>query len=67
MRRPQASFEAQPRIARLLAPKMGIDPYRQVGKCIRIYPEFLKKHCIQWADRVVRPYAKNPHNKSNRR
>ena len=26
MRRPQASFEAQPRIARLLAPKMGIDP-----------------------------------------
>ena len=27
MRRPQASFEAQPRAARLLAPKMGIDPY----------------------------------------
>ena len=29
MRRPQASFEAQPRIARLLAPKMGIGPYRK--------------------------------------
>ena len=29
MRRPQASFEAQPRIARLLAPKMGIGPYNQ--------------------------------------
>ena len=43
MRRPQASFEAQPRIARLLAPKMGIDPYRQVGKCIRIRPGFPKK------------------------
>ena len=28
MRRPQASFEAQPRAARLLAPKMGIDPYK---------------------------------------
>ena len=27
MRCPQASFEAQPRIARLLAPKMGIGPY----------------------------------------
>ena len=27
MRRPRASFEAQPRAARLLAPKMGIDPY----------------------------------------
>ena len=27
MRRPQASFEAQPRFARLLAPKMGIGPY----------------------------------------
>ena len=27
MRRPQASFEAQPRAARLLAPKMGIVPY----------------------------------------
>ena len=43
MRRPQASFEAQPRIARLLAPKMGIDPYRQVGKCIWIRPGFPKK------------------------
>ena len=31
MRRPQASFEAQPRFARLLAPKMGIGPYKQVG------------------------------------
>ena len=29
MRRPQASFEAQPRTARLLAPKMGIVPYEQ--------------------------------------
>ena len=29
MRRPQASFEAQPRAARLLAPKMGIDPYKR--------------------------------------
>ena len=29
MRRPQASFEAQPRAARLLAPKMGIGPYKQ--------------------------------------
>ena len=27
MRCPQASFEAQPRFARLLAPKMGIGPY----------------------------------------
>ena len=27
MRCPQASFEAQPRSARLLAPKMGIGPY----------------------------------------
>ena len=31
MRCPQASFEAQPRIARLLAPKMGIDPYTETG------------------------------------
>ena len=30
MRRPQASFEAQPRIARLLAPKMGIGPYKSL-------------------------------------
>ena len=29
MRRPQTGFEAQPRIARLLAPKMGIGPYRK--------------------------------------
>ena len=27
--RPQTGFEAQPRIARLLAPKMGIGPYRK--------------------------------------
>ena len=33
MRRPQASFEAQPRIARLLAPKMGIGPYRLLAYC----------------------------------
>ena len=32
MRRPQASFEAQPRAARLLAPKIGIDPYKQTRK-----------------------------------
>ncbi len=32
MRRPQASFEAQPRIARLLAPKMGIGPLHPRGK-----------------------------------
>ena len=37
MRRPQASFEAQPRIARLLAPKMGIDPYSTSGNCAQIY------------------------------
>ena len=38
MRRPQASFEAQPRAARLLAPKMGIDPYKwnaYLHRCIR--------------------------------
>ena len=38
MRRPQASFEAQPRAARLLAPKMGIDPYKygtDSHRCIR--------------------------------
>jgi len=35
MRRPQASFEAQPRIARLLAPKMGIDPYNAYRRCIK--------------------------------
>ena len=32
MRRPQASFEAQPRAARLLAPKIGIVPYRQTSR-----------------------------------
>ena len=32
MRRPQASFEAQPRAARLLAPKIGIVPYEQIRK-----------------------------------
>ena len=39
MRRPQASFEAQPRAARLLAPKMGIDPYKRCACphwCIRV-------------------------------
>ena len=38
MRRPQASFESQPRAARLLAPKMGIDPYKRCTfshQCIR--------------------------------
>ena len=29
MRRLQTGFEVQPRIARLLAPKMGIGPYRK--------------------------------------
>ena len=32
MRCPRASFEAQPRFARLLAPKMGIGPYKRMGK-----------------------------------
>ena len=32
MRCPQASFEAQPRIARLLAPKMGIGPYKELRR-----------------------------------
>ena len=36
MRCPQASFEAQPRIARLLAPKMGIGPYNHTSRYIRI-------------------------------
>ena len=35
---------------------VGIDPYKQVEKCIRIRSGFPKKHCIQRADRVVRPY-----------
>ena len=38
MRRPQAGFEAQLRTARLLAPKMGIDPYKHktyLHRCIR--------------------------------
>ena len=33
MRRPQASFEAQPRFARLL----GIDPCKRAGRCVRIW------------------------------
>ncbi len=39
MRRPQASFEAQPRFARLLAPKMGIGPYK-TQLCIRVIHPF---------------------------
>ena len=46
MRRPQASFEAQPRFARLLAPKMGIGPYNKTGKCMRMRPSFSKNRCI---------------------
>ena len=36
MRCPQASFEAQPRSARLLAPKMGIGPYNAYKSSVRI-------------------------------
>ena len=36
MRHPQASFEAQPRIARLLAPKIGIGPYKACTDSVRI-------------------------------
>ena len=39
MRRPQAGFEAQPRAARLLAPRMGIDPYKRGADshwCVRV-------------------------------
>ena len=38
MRCPQASFEAQPRFARLLAPKMGIGPYMALLKNIPATP-----------------------------
>ena len=40
MRRPQASFEAQPRAAQLLAPKIGIDPYKRYAFlhwCVRFF------------------------------
>ena len=42
MRRPQASFEAQPRIARLLAPKKGIDPYTETGSAYVCAAAFCK-------------------------
>ena len=45
MRRPQASFEAQPRIARLLAPKMGIDPYTETGSACVCAAAFRKISC----------------------
>ena len=44
MRRPQASFEAQPRAARLLAPKMGIDPYG-ILRCRRTLYDFAAASC----------------------
>ena len=57
MRCPQASFEAQPRIARLLAPKMGIGPYIQKTGSCGFMIDFRKMlHSVR-ADRVVRPYA----------
>jgi len=40
MRRPQTGFEAQPRIARLLAPKMGIVAWTQTY-CIGPYRKWL--------------------------
>ena len=64
MRRPQASFEAQPRAARLLAPKMGIDPYKHGTVshwCIRIcgcVPPGGQSHPPL---RVRCKYAKNRH------
>ena len=45
MRRPQASFEAQPRIARLLAPKMGIDPYTETGSACVCARSFSQNRC----------------------
>ena len=39
MRRAQASFEAQPRAVRLLAPKMGIGPYGAHPKPRAHFPE----------------------------
>ena len=42
MRHPQASFEAQPRIARLLAPKIGIDPYTETGSAYVCAAAFCK-------------------------
>ena len=57
MRCPQASFEAQPRFARLLAPKMGIGPYIQKTGSCGFMIDFRKMlHSVR-ADRVVRPYA----------
>jgi hypothetical protein len=57
MRCPQASFEAQPRIARLLAPKMGIGPYIQKTGSCGFMIDFRKMlHSVR-ADRAVRLYA----------
>ena len=42
MRHPQASFEAQPRIARLLAPKIGIYPYTETGSAYVCAAAFCK-------------------------
>ena len=42
MRHPQAGFEAQPRIARLLAPKIGIDPYTETGSAYVCAAAFCK-------------------------
>ena len=55
MRRPQASFEAQPRTARLLAPKMGIGPYMTPAnsccpanfECKAFLPQSFKGSCYQ--------------------
>ena len=56
MRRPQASFEAQPRTARLLAPKMGIGHYRTPANpyypanfvCRAFLPQPFKGSCYQF-------------------
>ena len=42
MRHPQASFEAQPRIARFLAPKISIDPYTETGSAYVCAAAFCK-------------------------
>ena len=65
MRRPRASFEAQPRAARLLAPKMGIDPYKHftvLHWCIRFCgcvlpggqgrPPLRVRACLHWCGQI---------------
>ena len=73
MRRPQASFEAQPRAARLLAPKMGIAPYKR-GAGSHWYIQFcgcvlpggqgrppLRVHTIShWCTPICRAVPHNP-------